>query len=207
MSCMVQGKEISEEADKMFPPFYEELDAIFKERAKNMDRLLLESDVSAPGAGHEMGGIAPMQLRAKSLKRGRSDDEGSEDDDDVEEVEEGEDMADGGGPNRRKHGQGSKIPRRVQQERKAANTIQDVLEQFFVQQLKLEKEWREAIERREAERRLREKEWRDRMEALERERMARDQAWRERQEERQKQEEQRAARREQLMATLLAKLG
>ena len=42
----------------------------------------------------------------------------------------------------------------------------------------MEAEWRAALEKREAERRVREAEWRERLESLERERAARDIAWR-----------------------------
>ena len=57
-------------------------------------------------------------------------------------------------------------------------SFQEVLDQFFVQQTRMEAEWRAALEKREAERRVREAEWRERLESLERERAARDLAWR-----------------------------
>ena len=38
-----QGKELSDESGRDCP-FFEELDAIFKERARNVDRMLLESE-------------------------------------------------------------------------------------------------------------------------------------------------------------------
>lgn len=205
MHSRSQGKEI-DEGEKQYPPFYEELDAIFKLRAKNMDRLLLESEV---GGGLVVGaeGTAgvPTHLKPKPVKisRTKGDDEGTDEEGEEEEGGEEDDGDLALHPTKKR----KSAAKRSQTERRHANTIQEVLEQFFLQQLRLEQEWREAIERREVERRQREKEWRDRMESLERERMAREEAWRKAEAERQVREEERAERRDQIIQALIAKLS
>eukprot|EP01018_Ginkgo_biloba_P035308 Gb_41639 [translate_table: standard] len=71
---------------------------------------------------------------------------------------------------------------RVAADKYRANSMQQVLEDFFQQQQRFEEQWREVVEGREQERRLREQEWRETMEKLEEERLMKEQAWHEREE-------------------------
>ncbi|CAI5457932.1 unnamed protein product [Closterium sp. Yama58-4] len=262
-----KNKELSADGSRPLP-FFEEVDAIFQQRARNMDRLLVQAEGGGIGSGFSagesragaVGGILGMRgsfgggLGARggaggvggSLLTRRARDEEEEEE---EEEEEGEDELEGElnvlRNKRRKrdfnagarkaatgaYGAGSPAmgkgasagaggsaggdafdgsgggDRRVALERQRAGSMQEVLEQFFVQQLRLEQEWREAIERREAERRVREGEWRSRLEALERDRAQRESMWRQMEAERAAREDERAARRDQLIIALITKLS
>ncbi|CAM6102550.1 unnamed protein product [Calypogeia fissa] len=194
--CVI-GKETSEVDNGRQCAFFEELDAIFKERAKNMDRLLLES---------ESGSRPPNKKKAKRVKRVlgggvKSSEDDTDEDEDEEAESEDERMV------RRKKRKADKERQRVTAEKYRANSMQEVLEDFFQQQQRLEEQWREAMDRREQERRLREQEWRDAMEKLEQERISREQAWREREEQRRAREEARAEKRDTLFAALISKLA
>uniref|UniRef100_A0A0D6QYY9 Myb-like domain-containing protein n=1 Tax=Araucaria cunninghamii TaxID=56994 RepID=A0A0D6QYY9_ARACU len=187
-----KGKETSEPDNGRQCPFFEELDAIFKERERNMDRLLLESE----------SGARPKQ-KVKKLKRllgEKSSDDDSEDDEDEEDDSEEEKIV------KRKKRRADKERQRVTADKYRAHSMQEVLEDFFQQQQKFEEQWREAVEMREQERRLREREWREAMEKLEAERVMKEQAWREREDQRRAREEARADRRDELFAALINKL-
>lgn len=185
----MQGKDLADPDNGRQCPFFEELDAIFKERAKNADRNLLESE--------------PGSRPKKKGKRGKqkSSDDDSEEDDDDEESEEDRVV-------RRKKRKNEKDNRpRVTAEKYRANSMQEVLEDFFQQQQRVEEQWRESVERREHERRVREQEWREAMEKLEQERIQRELMWREREEQRRVRDEARAQKRDELFAALLNKLA
>uniref|UniRef100_A0A7I4CAG3 Myb/SANT-like DNA-binding domain-containing protein n=1 Tax=Physcomitrium patens TaxID=3218 RepID=A0A7I4CAG3_PHYPA len=163
-----QGKDLFDPENGRPCPFFDELDAVFKERARNSERNLQESE--------------PGSRAKKKGKRGKvksEDDDDSEDEDDEEESEEDRVV-------QRKKRKGEKDTNRprVTAEKYRANSMQEVLEEFFQQQQKVEEQWRESVERREQERRWREQEWRDAMEKLEQERIAREQMWREHEEQR-----------------------
>ena len=175
----MQGKDLADPDNGRQCPFFEELDAIFKERAKNADRNLLE--------------LEPGSRPKKKGKRGKqkSSDDDSEEDDDEEESEEDRVV-------RRKKRKNEKDNRpRVTAEKYRANSMQEVVEE----------QWRESVERREHERRVREQEWREAMEKLEQERIQRELMWREREEQRRVRDEARAQKRDELFAALLNKLA
>lgn len=187
----VQGKETSDPENGRQCPFFDELHAVFMERAKNMQRLLLESESSGPQA-------------KKKLKRpsgDRSSDELSD-----EEEEDDEDSDD------ERHAKGKKKkpdrgqPLRSADKSKATGSIHELLQEFLHQQQRMELQWHEMMERRAQERRMFEQEWRQSMEKLERERLMLEQAWREREEQRRIREEARAEKRDTLLTTLLNKL-
>lgn len=184
-----KGKETSEPDNGRQCPFFEELDAIFKERERNMDRLLLESKA----------GMKPKE-KVKRLKRllgEKSSDDYSEDEEEEEDESEDEKIT------KRKKSKADKERQRVTDR---ANSMQEVLEDFFQQQQRFEEQWREAVEGREEERRLREREWRIAMEKLEKEHVMKEQAWREREDQRRAREEARAERRDELFAALVNEL-
>eukprot|EP00270_Netrium_digitus_P005991 TRINITY_DN1808_c0_g1_i1.p1 TRINITY_DN1808_c0_g1~~TRINITY_DN1808_c0_g1_i1.p1 ORF type:complete len:378 (+),score=129.46 TRINITY_DN1808_c0_g1_i1:54-1136(+) len=178
-----KGKETSDPENGRQCPFFEELDALFKERAKNMDRLLLESE-----AGLSM------------KKRRRGDEDSDEEDDEEDDDDDSDELR-----NKRRRGD---IPKKTSAaERHRASNMQEVLEDFFRQQQRLEVEWRQAMERREMERRSREQDFRDALERLEMERLTSEQLWREREEQRRLREEVRAERRDELFAVLMTRLN
>lgn len=187
-----KGKETSEPDNGRQCPFFEELDAIFKERERNMDRLLLESKA----------GMKPKEKvkRFKRLLGEKSSDDYSEDEEEEEDDSEDEKII------KRKKSKADKERQRVTADKYRANSMQEVLEDFFQQQQRFEEQWREAVEGREEERRLREREWRIAMEKLEKERVMKEQAWREREDQRRAREEARAERRDELFAALISKL-
>ncbi|CAI7886082.1 unnamed protein product [Closterium sp. NIES-53] len=247
------NKELSADGSRSCP-FFDELDAIFKQRALSMDRLLVQAEgggtpggigaTSGVGSGFSAGGGRAGAVGGTLGTRGsfggklgarggaggvggglltrRARDEEEEEEEDEEEGDDDlEDELNVVRNKRRKRdfnagarkaatgpygagspgmGKGASASagggaggdafdgvggagngggdRRAVLERQRAGSMQEVLEQFFVQQLRLEQEWREAIERREAERRVREGEWRSRLEALERDRAQRESMWR-----------------------------
>ena len=182
----MQGKETSEPDNGRQCPFFDELHTIFIERAKNMDRLYLESEP----------GFRPKK-KAKQGELKLSD----EDTEEEEENKEDEDER----LQRRKKRKSDKERQRVTADKYRANSMQEVLEDFFQQQLKAEAIWREVLDKRELERRYKEQEWQKNMEFLEHDRIAREHAWREREEEWRDREELRAAKRDELFTQLFSK--
>eukprot|EP00850_Spirogloea_muscicola_P019452 SM000190S04888 [mRNA] locus=s190:275222:276765:- [translate_table: standard] len=190
------GKELSE-ADTGKPcPFFDELDAIYKERAKNMDRMLLESEGGARKRKKNGNSSAP-----RMDGQGSSDDFDDDEDDDDDEND--EDERDRSGRKKRKP---SAIRQHVNSDKVRARSVQDVLEDFFQRQQLQEQDWRLAMEQREAERRSREAEWRESLIRLEAERTTREEEWREREEQRRARDELRAEKRDRLFEALLARL-
>ncbi|CAK9220000.1 unnamed protein product [Sphagnum troendelagicum] len=185
-----KGKETSE-VDNGKLPFFEELDAIFKDRAKNMDRMML-LEAEAGSRPHKKG----------KLGKPPSSDEDSDDGNDEDNDSEDERINIGVRKSRK-----SEKGQRVTAEKFQANSMQEVLEEFFQQQQRAEEHWHDAVERREHEWHMREQEWRDAMEKLEQERITREQGWREREEQRRAREEARAQKRDELFAALLSKLA
>ncbi|KAJ8754407.1 hypothetical protein K2173_002858 [Erythroxylum novogranatense] len=194
-----KGKETSDPENGRECPFFEELQAVFTERTKSMQRLLLESEA----------GSTNSRKRVKRMSEDRSSGEFSDDGDNSDDSEE------------EKLTRSSSIKRKGQRillEKSArgatasnanANAIvgvQEMLKDFLQQQQKMEMQWREMMERRAHERQVFEQEWRQSMEKLERERLMIEQAWREREEQRRIREESRAERRDALMTALLNKL-
>eukprot|EP00249_Psilotum_nudum_P015003 c25112_g2_i1 orf=517-1443(-) len=180
--------ETSEQDNGRQCPFFEELQAIFCDRNKNVDRLLLETETW----------IRPK----KKVRLGeKSSDEYSDEDEDEDEETGGEQLL------KRKKRKAEKEKQKLTADRSRANSMQEVLEDFFQQQQRMEMLWREVFERREQEHKLRQQEWRESMEKLEKERIFREQVWREREERRRAREEARAEKRDALFTTLLTRLA
>lgn len=192
-----KGKETSDPEHGKQCPFFEELHAVFTERAHSMQRLLLESETRS----------AQTKKGVKKIRSGdRSSDEFSEDDEEVEDDSEEERPV---RSNTRKRKAGKIATEKSSRANNANNrtgNIQEMLKEFFQHQLKVEMQWREVMERRAHEKQLFEQEWRQSMEKLERERLMIEQEWREREEHRRLREENRAERRDALLTTLLNKL-
>lgn len=188
-----KGKETSDPENGRQCPFFDELHAIFTERANTMQRLMLES---------EGGNSQPKKKlkRLKGLQGEKSSDEYSDDEEDEEEDSEDERIV------RNKKRKADRERQRVTAEKSRANSMQEVLQDFFQQQQRIEIQWREYVERREQERRLLEQDWRQAVDKLERERILMEQAWREREEQRRVREEGRAEKRDALLHTLLNRL-
>ncbi|KAA8528187.1 hypothetical protein F0562_035562 [Nyssa sinensis] len=203
-----KGKETSNPDTGRQCPFFEELHAVFTERAKNMQRLLLESEA----------GSIQAKKKVKRITGDHSSEELSEDEDDDGESDE-EKVTRSSNPRKRKAEQEKRL-RTVALDKSSRQSstgninnsgnspsgIQEMLQEFFQQQQKMEMQWRESMERRAHERQLFEQEWRQSMERLERERLMVEQAWREREEQRRMREESRAEKRDALLTTLLNKL-
>ncbi|KAJ0989866.1 hypothetical protein J5N97_008222 [Dioscorea zingiberensis] len=187
-----KGKETSDPENGKQCPFFEELHAVFQERARNMQQLLLESESGAPQA----------KKRLKRLSGDRSSDELSEDDEDDEDSDD-ERLS---RSRKKKTDKGHQQQQRAADKSKASNSIHDILQDFFQQQQRMEAQWKEMMDRRAQERRMFENEWRQSMKNLEHERLMLEQAWREREEERRIREETRAEKRDVLLTTLLNKL-
>ncbi|XP_019420218.1 PREDICTED: trihelix transcription factor GT-3b-like [Lupinus angustifolius] len=195
-----KGKETSDPEHGRHCPFFEELHAIFTQRAHNMQRLLLESETRS---------TQPKKV-VKRVSGDRSSEEFSEDDDEVAENSDDEKPA-------RSNTRKRKVDKVAMEKYSKANnpsnslnntttSVQEMLKEFFQHQLRMEMQWREMMERRAHERELFEQEWRQSMEKLERERLMIEHAWREREEQRRIREESRAERRDALLTTLLNKL-
>lgn len=197
MAIFLQGKETSDPEHSRQCPFFEELHAVFTQRAHNMQRLLLESETRS----------AQTKKGVKRSSGDRSSEELSEDDDEVEYDSEEEKPSRSNTRKRKVDKVGTDKTSRANNPTNAVNSsIQEMLKEFFQHQLRMEMQWREMMERRAHERQLFEQEWRQSMEKLERERLIIEQAWREREEQRRMREESRAEKRDALLTTLLNKL-
>ncbi|KAJ6842926.1 trihelix transcription factor GT-3b-like [Iris pallida] len=186
-----KGKETADPETGRQCPFFEELHAVFTERARSMQRLLQETESGA------------SQSKKKKRLSGISSDEFSEEDEDDEDSDR-EHAARG---KKKKTERGAQQQRATDRSRTGGNSsIHDVLQEFFQQQQRMEFQWHEMMERRAQERQRFEQEWRQSMEKLERERLMLEQAWREREEQRRMREESRAEKRDALLTTLLNKL-
>ncbi|XP_042488511.1 trihelix transcription factor GT-3b-like [Macadamia integrifolia] len=196
-----KGKETSDPENGRQCPFFEEIHAVFVEREKNMQRLLLESEV-----GNVQG-----KKKVKKLSGGdRSSDDFSEDDEEDEDESEEERATTSGNRRKRKADREKHQQQQQRTERSSVRvnggSIQEMLQEFFNQLQRMDMQWRETMERRAQERRLIEQEWRKSMEKLERERLMMEQAWREREEQRRMKEERRLEERDALLTSLLNKL-
>ncbi|KAH9556386.1 hypothetical protein CY35_07G023900 [Sphagnum magellanicum] len=178
-----KGKETSEPDNGRQCPFFEELDAIFKERAKNMDRLMLESETGF----------------RKRTKQGKFSDEDNDEEYNDEEDSEDERAV------RRKKRKSDKEKQRQTADRCRASSMKEVLDDFFQHQQKIQEQWRYAAQKRQQERLYRELEWKESMEKLEQQRRAQEHAWREHEEMRRVREEARAEKRDALFAALINK--
>lgn len=183
-----KGKETLEPDSGRQCPFFEELHAVFTERAKRTDRLLLELE-------------SGTRMKKKGRTLDRSSEDFSDEDDDEDDESEDEHVV------KSKKRKTDRERKRATAEKCRANSMQAVLEDFFQQQQRLELQWRENMERREEERRIREQEYQNAMESLEKERIMREQHWRERDDQRRAREEARAEKREPLFNAILNRLA
>lgn len=156
-----------------------------------MDRLYLESEP----------GLRPGGKQDKKQKRGelKLSDVDTDEEEDPKEDNEDERLQ------RRKKRKSDKERQRVTADKYRANSMQEVLEDFFQQQLKAEAIWREVLDRREIERRFKEQEWHKKMEDLEHHRIAIEHEWLQREEEGRAREEARDEKRDELYAVLFSK--
>ncbi|KAM5573749.1 trihelix transcription factor GT-3b [Rosa sericea] len=186
-----KGKETSDPETGRKCPFFEELQAVFTERERNMQRLLLDSEAGTPRS----------KKRVKKARSGRSSDELSEDPDEDE---------DGSNGNIKKMKAERVVTPRAMNATanfsSGSGSVTEMLKEFLKQQQRMEIEWREMMERRTQERQLFEQEWRQRMVKVERERLMVEKDWREREEQRRMREESRAERRDALINSILNKL-
>ncbi|XP_008802948.1 trihelix transcription factor GT-3b-like [Phoenix dactylifera] len=186
-----KGKETADPETGKQCPFFEELHAVFTERARNMQRELLESE---SGASHS-------KKKLKRLGADKSSDELSEDDEDDEDSD-GERLTKS---RKRKIDRGQQ-QRATDKAKATTSSICNLLQDFLQQQQHMEVQWWEMMERRAQERVVFEQERRQSMEKLEKERLMLEQAWWEREEQRRRREEMRAEKRDALLTTLLNKL-
>ncbi|TVU15878.1 hypothetical protein EJB05_39420, partial [Eragrostis curvula] len=187
-----KGKETSDPDNGRQCPFFEELHAVFTERARNMQRQLLES---------ESGTYVKKKLKRPSGNR--SSEESDDEEDCGEETEEDKPTQ-----SRKRRAEDKKQqPRRMSEKsRTGTSSIHELLQDFLVQQQRIDIQWREMMEKRAQERLVYEQEWRQSMQNLERERLMLEQSWMEREEQRRMNEEARAEKRDALLTTLLNKL-
>ncbi|KAK4802925.1 hypothetical protein SAY86_001128 [Trapa natans] len=195
-----KGSETSGPESSRQCPFFEELHALFSERANNLQRLHLQSK----------GAPAHTKKISRKMIGERSSIEPSEDEDEDEDEEETDDERSVKVSSHKRKAD-KPLPEKPA---KLLNVVHgnngsDVIvlfKEFFEQQQRLEIQWREMMDRRAHERLLFEQEWRQTMEKLERERLEVEQAWREKEEQWRLRAESRAERRDALLTTLLSKL-
>ncbi|XP_062120611.1 trihelix transcription factor GT-3b-like [Humulus lupulus] len=196
-----KGQETSDPENGRQCPFFEELHALFAEREKNMQRLLLETEMGSPRSRKKMKG---------SSNAGQSSDEFSENEENDKEGTDEETptppTATTTASTRRKRKAEKIAPNAAAASVNSETDIREMLKQFFEQQQTIEKQWMEMMDRRAYEQQLFEQEWRQSMEKLERERLMIEQSWREREEQRKIREESRAEKRDALLTTLLKNL-
>ncbi|KAJ4811454.1 Trihelix transcription factor GT-3b [Rhynchospora pubera] len=185
-----KGKETSDPENGRHCPFFDELHEVFTERARSMQRQLLES---------ESGGGSSSRKKLKRSAGDLSSYELSDDDDVDDDASDGETKPAQGRRRKQKINPSASTSGRSS----SSSNIQELLQGFLQQQQAMEMQWREAMERRATERMLFEQGWRESMERLERERLMLEQAWMEREEQRRMREETRAEKRDQLLTTLL----
>nr|GMD08516.1 trihelix transcription factor GT-3B-like [Ipomoea batatas] len=189
-----KGKETSDADSGRQCPFFEELCAVFTARENNMQQLQLESEVG------------PQRVRKRVRSADQSSEEFSEEEDN--DYESDDDRVTTGSVASKKKAQKEKRPRPTATDKSSKNPagIHELLCSFIQQQLKIEMQWRESMEKCSKERELFEQEWRQTMEKLEKDRIMLEQAWREREEQRRIREESRAEKRDALLTMLLNKL-
>ncbi|KAL5213644.1 hypothetical protein ABZP36_002796 [Zizania latifolia] len=185
-----KGKETSDPENGRHCPFFEELHAVFTERARNMQQLLQSESGSS---------------LKKKLKRSSGDLSLEESDDEEDEAEES------GDEKPMKSRKKKAADKRQQSQRMAEkltgmSSIRELLQDFLVQQQHMDIRWHEMMERRSQERLFFEQEWRQSMQKLEQERLMLEHTWMEREQQRRMREEARAEKRDALLTTLLNKL-
>uniref|UniRef100_A0A0A9EGY3 Myb-like domain-containing protein n=1 Tax=Arundo donax TaxID=35708 RepID=A0A0A9EGY3_ARUDO len=186
-----KGKETSDPENGRQCPFFGELHAIFTERARNMQRQLLESESGVP---------------AKRKLKQPSGDRSSESDGEEDCGGESEDEKPMHRRKRKADDKKQQSQRVSEKSRIGTSSIHELLQDFLVQQQRIDIQWREMMERRAQERVIFEQEWRQSMQKLEQERLLLEHSWMEREEQRRMREEARTEKRDALLTTLLNKL-
>ncbi|KAJ1272621.1 hypothetical protein BS78_06G217100 [Paspalum vaginatum] len=187
-----KGKETSDPEYSRQCPFFEELHAVFTERARNMQRQLLESESGASVK--------------KKLKRPSGDQSSGESDDEENVGEDSDDEKPMHSRKRRADDKKQQSQRMSEKPKTGISGINELLHDFLVQQQRIDAQWREMMDRRAQERLIFEQEWRQSMQKLEQERLLLEHSWIEREEHRRMREEARAEKRDALLTTLLNKL-
>ncbi|KAM0029760.1 putative transcription factor MYB family [Helianthus debilis subsp. tardiflorus] len=189
-----KGKETSDRDNTRSFPFFNELHALFTERAANTPQTPFD-----PEAGSSQSKSRKRVARTDSYQ---SLEEISEDEDEYKDQQPRKK------PDRGKQPQTSNIdkPATPKPSNSGNNSIQEILHDFFQQQQMIDMQWRQLMEKHAYERQMFEQEWRQSMERMERERMRTEQSWREKEEQRRIREEGRAERRDALLTLLLNKL-
>ncbi|KAG8100887.1 hypothetical protein GUJ93_ZPchr0169g29010 [Zizania palustris] len=187
-----KGKETSDPENGRQCPFFEELHAVFTERARNMQRQLLESE-----SGSSV---------KKKLKRPSGDLSSEESEDEEDEAEESGDEKPMKSRKRKAADKRQQSQRVAEKSRTGMSSIHELLQDFLAQQHLMDVQWHEVMERRSQERLVFEQEWRQTMQKLEQERLMLEHTWMEREEQRRMREEARAEKRDALLNTLLNKL-
>ncbi|KAK2973285.1 hypothetical protein RJ640_015686 [Escallonia rubra] len=207
-----KGKETSDADNGRQCPFFEELHAVFNEREKNMQRLLLESEAGSARA--------TKRGRGKRISGDKSSDELSGEGDEDENVSDEEKITRSGNLRKRKAEKEKRLQTSATEKHlrqpnmgsldstsgSSLCTIQEMLRHFLQQQQIIDLQWRELMEKHAHQRQLFEQEWHQSMEKLEKEKLMIEQAWKERDEQRRVREESRAEKRDALLTTLLNKL-
>ncbi|KAF8651533.1 hypothetical protein HU200_063353 [Digitaria exilis] len=187
-----KGKETSDPENGRQCPFFEELHAVFTERARNMRRQLLESESGAS-----------VQRKLKRPSGGRSSGESDDENDGGEESEDEKPMH---SRKRKADEKKQQSQRMTEKSRTGTSSIHELLHDFLAQQQRIDIQWQETMARRAQERVVFEQEWRQSMQKLEQERLMLEHSWIQREEQRRMREEARAEKRDALLTTLLNKL-
>ncbi|GLJ26425.1 hypothetical protein SUGI_0509680 [Cryptomeria japonica] len=192
-NLVARYKETSPEIDlgSRQCPFFDELHALFTDKAGKRAQI----DQAEEGICGKRKNRGLVKIAEEWSEEGEGEEEGEEEEGSQEVV---------GMAKKKKSADKDRL--RVTAEKSRANSMNEILEDFFKQQQLIEMQWRESVEFREAERREREREWRDTMERLEKERLLMERAWREREEQRRARQDARADNRDALLAALLTKL-
>ncbi|CAL5069794.1 unnamed protein product [Urochloa decumbens] len=189
-----KGKETSDPENGRQCPFFEELHAVFTERARNMRRQLLQSESGAS-----------VKRKLKRASGGRSSGESDDEDGGCEESQDEKPFH-----SRKRKADDKKQPSHQMPEKSrpgaSTSSIHELLQDFLAQQQRIDMHWQETMERRALERVVFEQEWRQSMQKLEQERLMLEHSWMQQEEQRRMREEARAEKRDALLNTLLNKL-
>lgn len=199
-----KGKETLDPVSGKQCPFFEELQAVFSERARIMQQTLMES---------QQGAAVQSRKRMKSESGDQFSDYLSQEGGDEEGDTEDEILMRSNNTRKRKIDADTAVEAKPAGASNAAlhrisssSSIEEMLRVFFQQQQKIEMQWIEAMERHRHERELFEQEWRQSMEKLERERLMMEKEWREREEQWKMRQDIRAEKMDALLTMLMNKL-
>ncbi|XP_071730516.1 trihelix transcription factor GT-3b-like [Rutidosis leptorrhynchoides] len=195
-----KGKETSDRDNARSFPFFEELHAVFTQRATNTPQIPFDPETTSSQS--------KSKKRVTRIDSYQSFEEFTEDEDEYEVEETKTVIPPTKKPDRGKRPQISNPdkPPTPKSSNSESNVIREILHDFFQQQQSIDEQWRQLMEKHAYERQLFEQEWRQSMERIEMERMRNEQLWREKEEQRKIREESRAEKRDALLQLLLNKL-